>query len=149
MEEIKLNIDNLTELEIQKFKESWEANIKQAKLPILNEKMEEKTKTVEVETRVPQALGTDVVILNPLTKELSEEIALTSEKLPKKDQQEYLNKQLAKLWKTNVIVNVGAECTRVKAGDECISGQHVFEAAVGTPNPLYLIVRESIFKAKW
>ena len=111
--------------------------------------MEEVKNVVAVETRVPQALGTDVVILNPLTKEMSDEIAIVGEKLPKKEQEAYLNKQLSKLWKTNTIVNVGADCVRVKAGDECISGQHVFEAATGTPNPLYLIVRETIFKAKW
>lgn len=109
----------------------------------------EEVKTVEVETRVPQALGSDVVILNPLTKAMSEEIALVGEKLPKKEQEAYLNSKLGKLWKTNIIVNVGAKCAELKAGDECISGQHVFEAATGTPNPLYLIVRESIFKAKW
>lgn len=137
-----LNSDHLTEIEIQKFKNDWEVLIKK-------EKNMEEVKTVEVETRVPQALGSDVVILNPLTKAMSEEIALVSEKLPKKEQQEYVNKRLGKLWKTNVIVNVGAKCTELKAGDECISGQHVFEAATGTPNPLYLIVRESIFKAKW
>lgn len=140
-----LNSDHLTDIEIQKFKNDWEVLMSKEK----NMEEVKEVKTVEVETRVPQALGSDVVILNPLTKAMSEEIALVGEKLPKKEQEAYLNSKLGKLWKTNIIVNVGAKCTELKAGDECISGQHVFEAATGTPNPLYLIVRESIFKAKW
>ncbi len=140
--------DNLNDIELEKFKRDWEvANNNVNKEKSMEEVKE--VKTVEVETRVPQALGSDVVILNPLTKEISDEISLVAEKLPKKDQEAYLNSKLSKLWKTNVIVNVGAKCVELKPGDECISGQHVFEAATGTPNPLYLIVRESIFKAKW
>lgn len=144
-------IDNLNSIELEKYKRDWEVanNNRLNKEKMENVEEVREVKTVEVETRIPQALGSDVVILNPLTKEISDEIALVAEKLPKKDQQEYLNKRLAKLWKTNIIVNVGSKCIELKAGDECISGQHVFDAATGTPNPLYLIVRESIFKAKW
>ena len=75
-----LNIDHLTEIEIQKFKNDWEVLMSKEK----NMEEVKEVKTVEVETRVPQALGSDVVILNPLTKAMSEEIALVGEKLPKK-----------------------------------------------------------------
>ena len=97
----------------------------------------------------PTVFGGDVVVVNPATKEKGAEIDAEASQLPKKLQEEFLSKVMAKMWGDIEIIAVSEECTRFCQGDRALGTPESMKSATVTPDGQYLIINERTFKGKW
>jgi len=111
-----------------------------------------KAVTGKVTDKMPRPLLNFVVIKNPAKSKTEEEYDLiqkTADKLPKKEQQAYFQKELATLWEGIEILAVGPEVRGVKVGDIAIGTPELMQTAQPTPDGEYLVSRETVFNSVW
>jgi len=97
----------------------------------------------------PTVFSGDVVIANPATRELGAELDQQASKLPKKEQETFLGKVMAKMWGEIEILAVAVDCERFSVGDKAMGSPSVMKGATVTPDEQYLILNEKLFKGKW
>jgi hypothetical protein len=103
----------------------------------------------EIMASMPTALGNEVLIANPVTKEVAEGIDKLAAKLPAKEKEDFFKKNMTDLWSCIEIIGVGEECKRLKVGDFVFATPEVLQSATAVPGEKYLLVRETAFKGKW
>ena len=105
--------------------------------------------STELTTGFPTVCGGDVVVANPATKEKGAAIDAEASKLPKKAQEEFLSKVMAKMWGDITIIAVSEDCTRFSKGDRALGTPESMKSATVTPDGQFLIINERTFKGKW
>lgn len=101
------------------------------------------------ENRIPKPLFSEVLIKNPLTAALADEVENTIKKLPASQKEAYLKENFKDMWKEIIVIATGSECRFIKPGDSVIPGPGMLEAATQTPDGKYLFIPERVFKGVW
>ena len=103
----------------------------------------------EVVEVLPTPLFGDVLIANPMSKELAAKIDEEAKVLPDKEKEEYFASRIQELWKEVEILAVGDDCRTLQIGDKAIGGANIIQQSLPTPDGKYLLVAERSFRAKW
>lgn len=103
----------------------------------------------ELKSGFPEVFGGDVVVVNPATKEKGAVIDAEASKLPKKAQEDFLSKVMAKMWGDIEIISTAKDCVRFKKGDHALGTPESMKSATVTPDGQFLIINERTFKGKW
>lgn len=101
------------------------------------------------EETLPQPLYNQVLIANPLTVDNSLAIDEEAQKLPEDKRDEFLRNKMSEMWGVVTILAVGPECRGLSVDDRALGNSDVARTALVTPDRKYLIISETVFKAKW